>query len=341
MSFANPQYFYLLIALPIIVLLYWLNERSRERKIARMGRADVVRSLIPQYSVVKHRVMLGIELLVMLLVIVVLARPRAGASRTTETHRGIELMVAVDVSNSMRASSGEAGDVSRLQRAKLVAEKLIENSTTDKVGLIVFAGNAYLQMPITGDLRSAKLFLSNMDPDMVPSQGTAIGTAITIASQSFSPNPNAQKAIVVITDGENFEDDAVAAARKAASDGYQVDVVGVGTTTGAPIPMPDGSFLTDESGEPVTTRLDEDGAQEIANAGGGTYVSGNSAGAVMTLKRTLDKLAKTELQTVNYTRHDEQFPVFAWLTLILLIASVFVTETRSLWLNRFNFFNRQ
>ncbi len=341
MSFANPQYFYLLALLPLVALIYWLQVRARERNLARMGRVDIVKSLMPDYTVVKQRVMSVIELLLILLAVIILARPRAGASRTSETKHGIELMIAVDVSNSMRASAGEAGDVSRLQRAKLVAEKLIENSTTDKVGLIVFAGNAYLQMPITGDLRSAKLFLSNLDTDMVPSQGTAIGNAITLASQSFSPSPNSQKAIVVITDGENFEDDAVSSARGAHRDGREVDVVGVGTAAGAPIPMPDGSYLTDERGEPVTTRLDEQGANEIARAGGGTFVNGNSADAVTVLKRSLDRLAKTELETVNYTRHDEQFPVFAWLVLVLLAVSFFVTESRSRWLKRFNIFNRR
>lgn len=325
------------------MLLHWLARRASQRKQTLFGRPDLVRSLMPDASTAKGWIHLGLTLAIVAMTMLILARPLAGKSHEKTTIHGIEMIVAVDVSNSMLASStGETGDVSRLMRAKLIAERLIDNSTTDKVGLVVFAGNAYMQMPVTTDLRAAKLFLSNLSTDMAPTQGTAIGNAINLASQSFSQSKKSQKAIIVITDGENFEDDAVAAANSAASDGRQVDVIGVGTPEGAPIPLPDGSYLIDDNtGEPVTTRLDEQGARAIAEAGDGVYVNGNASDAVPTLKRTLDSLAKSDLMTVDYTRREEQFPVLAWLVLILLVASVLVTEARTRWFDKFNIFNRQ
>ena len=224
MKFGNPQYLYLLpLLLGGVLLLHWLARRAARRKRARFGRPELVKTLMPDASPAKGWVHLGLQLALVTLATLILARPLAGKSHETTTIHGIEMIVAVDVSNSMLAgSSSESGDVSRLMRAKLIAERLIDHSATDKVGLVVFAGNAYMQMPVTTDLRAAKLFLSNLSTDMAPTQGTAIGTAIRLASQSFSPSKKSQKAIIVITDGENFEDDAVAEARAAASDGRQV-----------------------------------------------------------------------------------------------------------------------
>lgn len=250
-------------------------------------------------------------------------------------------MVAVDVSNSMNASSTEnPQDVSRLQRAKMILQKLIDRLDNNKVGLIVFAGNAYMQMPMTGDAASAKLFLNGISTNMAPTQGTAIGAAINLAMNGFSHSKKSQKAIIIITDGENFEDDAVDAAKQAAKLGVQVDVIGVGSTTGAPIPM-DGGYLTDDSGNPVTTYLNEKMAQEIAQAGKGVYISGTAADAVSTLQETLDKLAKSDLAAVTYTQHDEQFPVFAVIAMLLLMALMLLLERKNPWLKKYNFFTRE
>lgn len=341
-SFAYPQYLYLLLLLPVELLLFWGLRAWRRNRLERFGQPLVVRQLAPEVSSVKPWVILGLELLVTLLVVIVLARPRAGsAGKTTTTVHGIEMMVAIDVSNSMLASSTDnPQDVSRLQRAKMILEKVIDRFKNNKVGIVVFAGNAYMQMPITGDLSSAKLFLNNITTDAVPTQGTAIGAAINMSVNSFSDSKKSQKAVIVITDGENFEDDATAAAQDAHKKGIQVDVVGVGSSHGAPIPMPDGTYLTNEAGETVTTFLNEDLAREVAEAGGGIYVSGNAADAVETLRKTLDQLAKTDLGTVSYTRHDEQFPVFAWFALLAIFMWTVVNESRMSWLDRFNLFNR-
>ncbi len=339
-NFAHPQYFYLLLLLPVLVLLFLWNRRDRSKRLARYGKRTSIEPLMPEVSRYKPWIRLVLELLLLTMVIVVLARPRAGSSKTTTQVHGIEVMVAVDVSNSMNASSTEdPQDVSRLQRAKMILQKLIDRLDNNKVGLIVFAGNAYMQMPMTSDAASAKLFLDGISTSMAPTQGTAIGAAINMALNGFSQSKKAQKAIIIITDGENFEDDAVGAAKQAAKLGVQVDVIGVGSTTGAPIPM-EGGYLTDDNGEPVTTYLNEKMAQQIAEAGKGVYISGTASDAVSTLQETLDKLAKSDLAAVTYTQHDEQFPVFATIALLLLLGLLLLLERKNPWLKRYNFFTK-
>lgn len=340
-SFANPEYLYLLLLLPVVVLLFMWSRSLRKRRLARYGREQVVKDLMPDVSPYKPFIKLGLELLLLATVVVILARPRAGSSSTTSKVHGIEVMIAMDVSNSMNASSTDnPQDISRLQRSKLIMQKLIDRLEGDKVGLVVFAGNAYMQMPLTGDAASAKLFLNGISTEMAPTQGTAIGAAIDMATNGFSQSKKSQKAVIVITDGENFEDDAVGTAAQVHKQGIQVDVMGVGSTHGAPIPV-QGGYLADDNGEVVTTYLNEKMAQDIASAGGGVYVNGNASDAVETLFETLDKLSKSDLATVSYTQHDEQFPVFAWIAVVLLIALIMLLERKNPWLNRFNFFNKK
>lgn len=341
-SFANPGYLYLLLLLPVVAGAHLLARRARKRKLARYGKQQVIGDLMPNVSPYKPWIKLSLELLLLALVVVIIARPRAGVGKTTEHVNGIEVMVAVDVSNSMNASTTDnPQDISRLQRAKLILEKLIDRLQGNKVGLIVFAGNAYMQMPLTGDASSAKLFLAGINTNMVPTQGTAIGAAIDMAAQSFSTSKKTQKSIIIITDGENFEDDATGAAQRAHEMGIQVNVLGVGSPNGAPIPMPGEGYLTDDTGEPVTTYLNEKMAQDIAVAGKGTYVSGNANDALETLQDTLDKLGKSNLATISYTKHDEQFPVFAWIAVVVLIALIILLEAKNPWLDHFNFFTKK
>lgn len=340
-SFANPEYLYLLLLLPVVVLLFMWSRSLRKRRLARYGREQVVKDLMPDVSPYKPFIKLGLELLLLATVVVILARPIAGSSSTTSKVHGIEVMIAMDVSNSMNASSTDnPQDISRLQRSKLIMQKLIDRLEGDKVGLVVFAGNAYMQMPLTGDAASAKLFLNGISTEMAPTQGTAIGAAIDMATNGFSQSKKSQKAVIVITDGENFEDDAVGTAAQVHKQGIQVDVMGVGSTHGAPIPV-QGGYLADDNGEVVTTYLNEKMAQDIASAGGGVYVNGNASDAVETLFETLDKLSKSDLATVSYTQHDEQFPVFAWIAVVLIIALIMLLERKNPWLNRFNFFNKK
>jgi Ca-activated chloride channel family protein len=341
-SFANPQYFLLLLIIPLLLALFLLAKFSRTRNLQKFGHLEVLAKLMPDTSKYMPWIKITLQLIAVALIVVILARPRAGAKDQKVKVHGIEVMIALDVSNSMMASAtDDPNGVSRLQLSKMILEKMIDNFENDKVGLIVFAGNAYTQLPITTDYVSAKMFLNEVSTKMVPTQGTAIGAAIKLAANSFTQNSKSQKAIVVITDGENHEDDAVAAATDARKSGIQVNVIGIGSTKGSTIPLGNGGLFKDDNGNVVTTCLDEKTAQEIAAAGKGAYISGSSSDAATTLIDHLQKLAKSDLQTFEYTQHDEQFPIFAWLALAFLILDIFAGNSKISWLKNINFFTKE
>lgn len=341
-SFANPEYLYLLLLLPVVAILYRLAQNAKAKKIAKFGRSQVVKQLMPEQSRYKPWIRLGVELAIVATIVVMLARPRGAAQQTNTTLKGIEVMICLDVSNSMNsACANDMPEVSRLQRSKQVLEKLINRLTGNKVGLIVFAGNAYMQMPLTGDAQSAKMYLNNISTDIAPTQGTAIGAAINMACQCFSQNPHTVKNIIVITDGENFEDDATSAANEAQKNGIAVNVVGIGSVNGAPVVDANGQVLTDESGNPAISKLNEQGAMEIAKSGKGQYVNGASNSAVDDLQEQLMKLSKADLENVTYSQESELFPVFAWIAFMLIIGELFIINRKNPWLKRYNFFTKK
>lgn len=345
-TFAYPKLLYLLLLIPAIAGLFLLARYARRRKLRRFGNPDVLQHLMPEVSRYMPWVKLTLSLFIILVLVILIARPRAtgglddDASETT-TSEGIEVMICLDVSNSMLASStdDEAG-VSRLQRAKYILEKLVNNMTNDKVGLIVFAGDAYTQLPITSDYISAKMFINNISTGMVPTQGTAIGSALEMAMNSFTPSQDMGKAIIVITDGENFEDNAVEVAKRAANAGIQVDVVGLGTPRGVRIPVGNGRYMLNPlTGEEVITRHDEATASQIASAGNGLYVNGATSSAVTALDKKMDELSKAEFQRKSFSPQSEQFPIVAVIALILLIADTFVVTRKISWLKKYRFFS--
>lgn len=341
-SFANPEALYLLIIIPILLVFFFLTRIARKKRLERFGNISILKGLMPEVSEYKPWIKTSIQLFAIFIIIIIIARPKAITEKEAENVKGIEVMIALDVSNSMLASStDDPHGVSRLQKSKLLLEKLIDRLDNDKVGLIVFAGNAYTQIPITSDFISAKMFLNEIDTDMVPTQGTAIGEALQLALNSFTPNEKSQKAIVIITDGENFEDDAISMAKEAESKGIQVNVIGVGTSKGSLIPLgKNGQFLKDENGQTVVTKLDEKTAQEIAKAGNGVYVSANNSNAVSLVDNQLNTLAKSNLKKNTYNKHDEQFPIFAWIALIALLCDILVLDRKISWLNNINFFSK-
>lgn len=285
---------------------------------------------------------ISIELLLIAVVVVILARPRAKgtSSLTSKKVQGSEIVVAMDISNSMLASSTNSEDgISRLQRAKFIVEKLFDRLQNDKVGLVVFAGDAYVQMPITNDFSSAKMFLNSLSTNMVSNQGTAIGAAIETSMGMFSNNPKCQKSIVLITDAENHEDDAIEMAKAAKSKGVDIEVVGVGDSKPMPIPMGNGTYMQYE-GQVVQTAFNEQAAQEIAKVGTGVYVSGNNANAVDILSDQLKKAKKTNMDKKVFSPNDEQFPVFAWMALLLLVVDIMVSEKKISWLTKTNLFGK-
>lgn len=349
MSFTYPGLLWLLLLLPFVGLLYWGACMSRRRKLRRYGNPVQLQTLMPEASHYMPGVKLALGLAVLGLMVVMLARPRAkdtlaDAARQQESSRGIEAVVCFDVSNSMLASStDDPKGMSRLERAKQFFDRLLKTMRDDKVGLVVFAGEAYTQLPVTTDYVSAQMFMNNLSPGMVGTQGTDIDAAISMASSLFTPETKAGKAIIIITDGEAFDGDATAAAGRAAHNGIQIDVVGVGTEKGAPIPLTTAKdrFFEDERGQTVITSLDAKTAAEIAKAGGGIYVNCNDPRALISLDKSLDKLAKEEFMRTTVSPAAELFPLFTWMALVLLMIYIFTVTRKISWLSRFNFFTRK
>lgn len=342
-DFANPALLYLLFILPAMAGLYWLTRVSRQRKLRRFGNPEVIAHLMPEASRYKPAIKITLELIAAAALIFVLARPRAGETEQETTTSGIEIMIAFDVSNSMLASSNDdPGGISRLDRARLTLEKLVDKLGNDKVGLIVFAGEAKTQLPLTTDFYSAKMYLSELSPRLINAQGTSVSEAINMSMNAFSTDDQVHKSIILITDSEDHEGEAVEAAKLAAENGIQVNVIGLGSAKGAPIPVQGkrGEYMRDAEGNVVTTTLNEGLAKQIAEAGKGIYVNGASSSALNDLQTQLDTLQKSEFSHVNYTAGAEQFPVFAWIAFIFLLVDVFVLERKIGWLQKINFFSK-
>lgn len=342
-NFANPRLLYMLAAVVVFALLYWRMRFLRRRRIERFGNPSVLDSLMPDVSKYLPTVKIVVALIALTAMVFMLARPRTRGQATEEEMSGIEVMIAVDVSNSMLASStDDPRGIARLQRAKHVLNSLLGKLDNDRVGLIVFAGDAFTQLPLTPDFVSAKLYLNEISTGMVENQGTDIGAAIQVAMNSFSGMKDVERAIVVITDAEDQIGDAVSVAKAANDEGIEVDVIGLGSGKGAQIPL-DRSYtnwLKDENGQVVTTYLNEQLAQEIAAAGGGVYINGASASALNELAERLDEIKKTNFGKINYTANDEQFPVFAWIALLMVIIDCIFSNRKIGFLRKYNFFSR-
>ena len=326
--FAHPEFLYLFLILPALVLFYIYALIWKRRAIKRYGNPSLLKALMPDRSPKRQHLKFGFLLAAIAMLIVVVAGPQFGSKLETVKRQGIEIMVCLDVSNSMLA---EDVAPNRLEKAKQMLGKLTDGFTDDKVGLIVFAGDAFTQLPITSDYISAKMFLSSINPSMVSTQGTAIGAAINLAVRSFTPSETSDKAIILITDGENHEDDAAGAAKAAAEKGIHVNIVGMGDPKGAPIPIPgSNNYMKDKEGNVVITKLSEQMCQEIAASGDGMYVrADNWNAALKALQKEIDKMNKSELDSKVYSEYDEQFQVFAWIALVLLIVEYLILDRKN------------
>lgn len=336
--FADPSYLYLLSLIPLLAIIRIFVARNQRHKIRRLGDVELIRQLIPGVS--KWRPFFKFILIevILTLLIIMLARPQMGTSISHEKRTGIETIIALDVSNSMLAQDVEP---SRLDRSKMMIENLVDNFKDDKVGLIVFAGDAFVQLPITSDYVSAKMFLSDISPAMIATQGTDFARAIDMAAHSFTQQKGIGKAIIVITDGENHEGGAVEAANAARKDGMRVYVLGVGSTKGSPIPIPgSGDYMKDNSGSTVMSVLNEDMCRQIAKAGGGAYIHvDNNVNAQDQLNSELDKLARKETSSVIYSDYDEQFQAFGVIALVLLIVETCILDKKNRVFRRFRLFS--
>ncbi len=326
--FEDPAYLYLLAVVPVLALIRYLTGLKQSRRLRKFGDLNLLKELMPDVSGWRPAAKFWLLEAVLAFLIIIMARPQMGTKISTEKRVGIETVIAMDISNSMLA---EDVTPNRLDRSKMLVEDLVDNFSNDKIGLIVFAGEAFVQLPITSDFVSAKMFLNNIKPSLIETQGTDIATAINMASHSFTRQEGVGKAIIVITDGEDHEGGAVEAAEQARKKGMNVFVLGIGSTGGAPIRM-EGSneYITDNTGNVVMSVLNEDMCKEIATAGKGAYIHvDNTSNAQERLSEELDKLAKGEMSSTVYSDYDEQFQVFGIIAILLLIIEICLMERKN------------
>lgn len=323
--FANTIY---LLLIPLVLLIpvgYAVQRRLRRNRLRRFGDEELVRQLMPSYSGTKGWVRTILTAVALFFFLVGLARPQIGAKLSEHEARGAEIMICLDVSNSMLA---EDYSPNRLDRAKLAISRIVDRLQDDRIGLIVFAGSSFVQLPITTDYVSAKMFLNTIDTQSVPIQGTAMGDAIFTALRSFSAQSEKSRAMILITDGENHEDDAVEAARQAAEMGVKVYTIGVGSAQGQPIPM-DGDLLKDREGNIVVTRLDESTLQQVAQAGGGAYVhAGNEEFGLNPIIDDIRKMEDEEFSSVVFEEFDEQYMYFFAIAFALLVLEMLIGDRK-------------
>ena len=326
LMFARAHFLWLLLLVPLILVGYALVRRARRRRVQRFGDEALVRALMPSWSASKGWWRTVLFCIGFACFSIGLARPLLGAKLVERETKGAEIMICLDVSNSMLAQDYSPD---RLSRAKLAISRIVDRLQGDRIGLIIFAGSSFVQLPITTDYVSAKMFLGSIDPQSVPIQGTAIGDAILTAAKSFSVQSEKSRAIIVITDGENHEDDAVDAARQVAETGIRIYTIGVGSVQGQPIPK-DGDLLKDKDGNIVVSRLDEETLKRIASVGNGAYV--HAGGEEFGLNPILDEIRKLEDERFNslvFEEYDEQYMYFFAAALFFFVLEMLIGERRA------------
>ena len=325
--FAKPAFLWLLLLVPALIAVYAAVQASRRRRVREMGDEELVEALMPHRSRAKGWVRIVLASLALAFLAVGLARPQVGAKLSRRQSKGVEVMICLDVSNSMLAKDYSP---CRLERAKLAISSLVDRLQGDRIGLIIFAGTSFVQLPITTDYVSAKMFLSSINAGSVPVQGTAIGDAIRTAAKSFSAQSEQSRAIILITDGENHEDDASAAAKDASAMGIKIYTIGVGSGEGQPIPLEDGTLMKDTKGEIVVTRLDEKTLRDVARQGGGAYIhAGNEEFGLNPVIEDIRAMQAEEFSSMVFEEYDEQYMYFLAMALLLLAVEALVGERRS------------
>lgn len=327
--FANPEFLYLLFLLPVLIGGFIFLNIQKRKAVQKLGDLHLVKRLMPELSLKRSYLKFWLVFSIIVLAIIVVARPQFGTKIEKVERKGIELVIAIDVSNSMLARDINPD---RLSKAKQILTRIIDERKNDKVAIVVFAGESYVQLPMTTDIQSAKIFLDNINTSLVPVQGTVIGSAINISMNSFTSDKEVDKSIILITDGEDHEDNGVQMAEQASTAGIQINVVGIGTTQGAPVPASPTSndMKKDNEGNVVVSKLNEDMCKQIAQAGKGMYVrADNSNNALKSLQAELDKLQKKNVDGVSYSEYDEKFQFFAWCVLVLLIVEVCIFDKKN------------
>lgn len=339
LRFESPIYLWLLLLIPLFVGFMFYVELKRRKQIKKLGTPDLVKALMPEVSLKRRWTKFIILQCALALLILVIARPQMGTKVSNEKRNGIEAIICLDISNSMLAEDVQP---SRLTKSKMLVENMVDKFTNDKIGLVVFAGDAFVQLPITSDFVSAKMFLQNTDPSLIQTQGTDIGAAMNIAAKSFTQQKNIGRAIIVITDGEDHEGGAAEAAKAAKAKGMNVFILGVGEGGGAPIPTGDGGYMTDNTGNTVMTTLNEQMCRDIAAAGQGKYIHvDNTSSAQEQLNDELAKLQKGDMESLVFSEYNEQFQVFGIIALLLLIIEICINEAANPFFEKFTLFKHR
>jgi Ca-activated chloride channel family protein len=336
--FANPHIIYLLLIVPVAVALFIFAQVRRRRRLERFASSSLLAQLTPSASPARVRTKFILYTLAVVFLVLAAARPQVGSKLREEHQKGIEMMLVVDVSNSMLAEDFEPN---RLDRTKFAIDRVVESMKQDRIGVVAFAGEAQVQLPITSDYRMARAFARKLSPAMVRTQGTDLGAAIKLASMSFSSQSEGSRVMILITDGENHESDALEAAQAAAEKGIAIYTIGIGTPEGAPI-MIGGDYLTDENGDMVVSKLDEKMLQEIASATGGAYVRATKQS--IGLKEIVDRLKEldeSDLATTRFEAFDEQYQYPLAVALLLLLIEWLILDRRNPLLARFNIFGQK
>jgi Ca-activated chloride channel family protein len=310
--------------------MYIVNEIRKQRSFKRLGDITMISKLIPEASRIRPAIKFGLQLIAFSFGIIILSRPQFGSKLEEVKKEGVEVIIALDVSNSMLAEDIQPD---RLTRAKQAISRLVDNLDNDKIGLIVFAGDAYTQIPVTTDYVSAKMFLSTISPNMVPKQGTAIGAAIVLGLRSFTPGEGKSKAMIIITDGENHEDNPVSSAEEASKAGIVIHTIGIGSTEGVPVPVLVNNkkeYLKDVEGNTVITKLDEEILKKIAVSTDGNYVrASNSNIGLDEIYNEIKSMKKQELESTVYTEYNDQFQIFAALALFILLVEFIIMDRKN------------
>lgn len=339
--FENIEVLYALLALPVFFVLFILYQKWRKEKLKNFVDSNLSDSIIPLYSKNKLLTKFILFSIAFTMFVLALANPQIGSKLKEVKREGVDVIVALDLSNSMLA---EDFSPNRLEKAKRSISKLVDRLKSDRIGIVVFGGEAYTQLPLTSDYAAAKLFLNTVSTDIIPTQGTAIGAAIELGTESFDEQSKAGKAIIVITDGENHEDNAMSAATIAAENDIKVFTVGMGSTKGVPIPIYRGGqridYRKDREGNSIVTRLNEEMLQEIAAAGQGMYIRATNSGTGLDIiMDELNSMEKSEYGTKIFSDYEDRFQYPLALGLLLLIFEFMISERKSPWLKKLNLFD--
>lgn len=334
-QFANPHILWLLLTIPVMLVALIALSQLRKRNIAKFGNPELLKALMPDLSTVRVKIKSALFLVAVTALIFAAARPQFGSKLKEQSRQGIEMMLVVDISNSMLA---EDFAPNRLDRTKYAIDKLFASLDQDRVGMVVFAGEAKVQLPITTDYRMARSFVKRLSTSLVSVQGTEIGQALTLSSLSFSQNRDAGRVMILITDGETHDSKALEAAKRAAEQGIKIFAIGIGTPEGAPVKV-DGQFLKDENDEMVVSRLNEELLQQIVAATGGGYIRAtNAAFGLEEIVGQIEKLEKGELTTLRFEEYNEQFQWILAVAAVLLLLEQLLLSRRNPRLKKFNIF---